>query len=363
MNEIRQDPSPRQDQGVGSHYGIAEEALTEPIDVRPYDNRQPSEAFLEDMFNFGVVAHAIAAADQLGLFQHLATGQQVRREDLQRVTATPYLLPELLKVLEFARIVETRGDLVRVGRQFESALTYRSFFTWLFGGCGRTLAAAGGDDRHDIPLDVHGRDRALVGLACGQFGAEHIDPYLLEIPELRDGRVIADLGCGDGSRAARMVEHLGVRVIGIDISGAALARARQMVSDRRPLDSAISLIQADVRSLVTPRQEFRTVEALVVALLGHDLWPFEECVRTLDNWRTAFPNAHTLVMCETVSAESFSGMGIPSLGYEYVHGAMAQRIPSLAEWREAFRQSDWALAGENRLEIPANTIVFVCHPG
>ena len=45
--------------------------------------------------------------------------------------------------------------------------------------------------------------------------------------EPRTGDVIVDVGCGSGVLAARLAEHAGTRVVGIDANAAALAFARQ----------------------------------------------------------------------------------------------------------------------------------------
>ncbi len=321
-------------------------------------SRTTEGASVVDIFNMGVVAHAISAAEKLGIFDALLSATSSHRLlPFPKEPRNP-AFEQVIHALDFAGIVDVRNDAVAPGKHFEDVLAYRGFFLWLFGACGRTLSAAGSTVPRPL-LDRYERDGALVGEASGKFGAIHIDPVLLSLPEVASARSIADLGCGDGSRALGLMKRYGTKVVGIDVSGPALGRAREAAADAG-FQGDLSLLEADVRDLRQPDPLYEEVECIILALLGHDLWPFDSCISTLNGWREAFPRASTLIICETVRGTSVDNLGIPSLGYEFVHGLMGQEIPAAQDWHRAFASSRWELEREERLDIPANTSIFIC---
>jgi SAM-dependent methyltransferase len=78
-------------------------------------------------------------------------------------------------------------------------------------------------------------------------------------------RSVLDLGCGTGSHAVRLAER-GFRVVGVDASGAMLARARQKA---RGLGASadLELREADIRSFRSP-ERFDAV-LMMFAVLGY----------------------------------------------------------------------------------------------
>jgi SAM-dependent methyltransferase len=78
-------------------------------------------------------------------------------------------------------------------------------------------------------------------------------------------RSVLDLGCGTGSHAVRLAER-GFRVVGVDASGAMLARAREKA--RAPgAGAALAFVESDVRGFRSP-ETFDAV-LMMFAVLGY----------------------------------------------------------------------------------------------
>lgn len=94
-----------------------------------------------------------------------------------------------------------------------------------------------------------------------RFAAE-----LVEAADIRPGELVLDLGAGDGTITARLVER-GARVIAFELHPQRAAHLR-----RRFEGCGVTVVSADVRDLRLPRRRFRVVAnppfAGVSAVLG-----------------------------------------------------------------------------------------------
>lgn len=86
------------------------------------------------------------------------------------------------------------------------------------------------------------------------------EPFLLSKLNLFNGCQVLDIGCGTG-RYLRLAAQPGVRVIGVDVSRAMLARTRRGITSH----SLISLVQASVTNLPFSPETFdRVISGLVL---------------------------------------------------------------------------------------------------
>lgn len=103
------------------------------------------------------------------------------------------------------------------------------------------------DGAADEYLDEHGDFLGDDGFVWCPEGLREDDAHLLGDPAGLAGRRVLEVGCGAG-QCARRLAALGARVVGVDLSGAMLDRARAL--GRRPGSPAVAgLVQADARRL------------------------------------------------------------------------------------------------------------------
>jgi hypothetical protein len=297
------------------------------------------------IFNSGVACFAVAHADRLGILDELGRSG-VYRFDPQ---AEPVVL-QIAYVLVAEGVVTGDPDagVLRAGPDMAEWLSLKGFFTWLFSASGEVLARGAGVRNGD-----------LVAAATADFGRRLIDPVLLASPELQKAAGIVDLGCGDASRLLRICDALGCRGLGIDISAAALDRAERNIHAAEA-GHLVSTRLGDVRDLPSLPPGY---SCALMCLMGHDLWPAAKCVEVLAGIRHA-SDCDSMILVETVQAERRHGhrvdSGVPSVGYEYLHALMNQRIPAEAEWDAVIGEAGWAIARKERLDLPANTIIYFC---
>jgi hypothetical protein len=304
---------------------------------------------VQTFFNGAIVAHALGTADELGLLDALA--------DSGEVASPPYGSARgALEALEYGGVVERVADRWLPGANFDAAVSYKGFFTWLFSASGATLAASGS-------ARPATRDGRLVARAAADFGRRHLDPSLLALPEWENVEGLLEFGCGNGSRLVSLVEATGAHGIGIDTSREAIADAHAIVREAG-LSARISLHVADARRLEACRIERSRVDTIFLALMGHDLWPEEQCLHTLRRWREMFPRCRQLIMCETVRRDACDDgeLRIPTLGYEYLHAVLGQYIASREEWLGVFSRGGWPCKRTVAVNVPALTEIFICEP-
>lgn len=315
------------------------------------------------VFNCGVLAHAIAAADQLGLFSCLEQAGQIILDDfaLEHGEAIIYLQP-VIRMLEVGGILvsgERSGEWLP-GPTYAEYVDVKGLFRWLFSASGDVLAVGPQPGREANAGCPEVRDGAEVSASTADFGRRLVDPYLFALPELRAAQGVVDLGCGDASRLLSVWKQWGIPGLGVDQSAAAIQRAQKLLITADAIDH-VKLLCSDVRALeagyIAP-----DYDVIMCSLMGHDLWPEEDCQVALGSLRSVFPSSRVLILCETVSSSNWSlGTQIPSLGYEYLHALMHQYIPSHEDWLRVLAKSGWRVSSVLPLKIPGETYIYVCH--
>jgi cyclopropane fatty-acyl-phospholipid synthase-like methyltransferase len=171
--------------------------------------------------------------------------------------------------------------------------------------------------------------------------------------------LVADLGSGSGERLLEVAErHPHARGLGLDIAPRAVDMATGEAR-RRGLEDRVSFQVADVRGL-TPRPEFEEVQLLTSFMMGHDMWPREQCIAQLRRLRELFPNAQRFLLGDTVRTTDVPDDDVPifTLGFEVGHALMGVYLPTLEEWQDAFTDCGWKLVATHTSEMLAGTVVF-----
>jgi SAM-dependent methyltransferase len=318
---------------------------------------------IDDVYNNTLTAYAISAAWELGLLERLAARERVdvagfaREHDLHAPA-----VEAIARGLALVGIVELGEDLRHAtrGPLFDDALAKKGFFYWLTRGCGELFATMPELVRNrNRTGDFVVRDYKAIGLAARDAGFSHVDPAFYRIVTDRGLRFGADLGCGSGERLIKLArQDEWFRGIGVDMAPGALALAAESVQ-AAGLADRISVVRGDATRM-TGRAEFDQVDFVCSFMMGHDLWPREECLASLKLIGEAFPAATDLIICDTYRSDlpPTSRHPVFTLGFETAHAVMGQEIPSLPEWMDVLAEAGWDRADVIDFELPPCTALM-----
>ncbi|WP_018685587.1 class I SAM-dependent methyltransferase [Actinokineospora enzanensis] len=326
----------------------------------------PAHNPVTETFNSALATAALSAAWEVGLLDRLHVDGPVSVEKfaVDHDLHAPTLLA-VVRALAARRIVvlDGRGH-AEPGPGFADAFRTKGFFHWLVRGCGELLTAnlpalAHNDRRDDAALR---RDSRAISVACRDIARNFFDPPFHDLLAGLDFDTAADLGCGSGDRVLGMLAgRPHARGIGIDIAKGALSVAREAV-DAEGLGDRVTLHLDDALAL-SARPEYAAVDLVTCFMMGHDFWPMDQCVRTLRGLREVFPNARSLVLGDTCRSTGLDAdFPMFTLGFELVHAAMGQFVPTLDEWHAAFDQAGWLIADRRMIDLPPYSFVYHLRP-
>ncbi|MGW5055271.1 methyltransferase domain-containing protein [Actinokineospora sp. NPDC004072] len=319
------------------------------------------------VFNSAVAASAIGAAweigalDQLNEHGKLEIAQFAEDNDLD-LDSTRAMFQALASV----GIVERSEAHVLTGPLFAETLRTRSLFHWLVQGSGALFSAMSSVLRR---ANRHGRyytrDAAAIGFACREINARFFDPVFWSVISGLDFPVrrVADLGSGSGQRLLDLMRAFPEATgIGVDVAAPVLEFADGELN-ASGLADRVTFVEADVLAL-QPRPEFTDVELLTCFMMGHDFWPRPNCVATLRNLRTLFPNARRFLIGETARNTEHKDTDLPvfTLGFELGHALMGVHLPTLADWHGVFAEGGWTCVHTHPVDTPAGSIIFELEP-
>jgi SAM-dependent methyltransferase len=325
----------------------------------------PARMTAADIYNAAVASSAISAAWELGALDELAADDKLEvadfaaRHDLD-LAATEALFHALASV----RVVERRDGAVFCDVNFAEVLRTRAFHHWLSRGCAELFADMTAVLRNENRVgEYFRRDSAAIAIACREINTNFFDPIFNEIVRSLEFTKIADLGCGSAERVIKVLKlRPGATGLGIDIADGALRVAQESVA-AAGLADRVSFVKDDATA-PRPRPEFADVDLLTCFLMGHDLWPREDCVVSLRRLREAFPNVRRLLLGDTARTTTIPDTDIPvfTLGFEVAHRMMGVYLPTLEEWNGVFADGGWRLIAQHRVETPADSVVFELEP-
>ncbi|MFD4672029.1 class I SAM-dependent methyltransferase [Lentzea sp. NPDC058450] len=315
------------------------------------------------IFNSAVAASAIAAAWELGALTELRESGTLKvpefagKNDLHEESTRG-----LFVALASVGVVSRDGDTVVPGEQFDEVYQAKSLFHWLMRGSAPLFAEIPSVLRNgNREGRYYHRDAAAISAACREANTQFYDPVFWPVLEGIDFEPagVADLGSGSGERLLQILKrHPQARGIGIDIASPAIDMARAE-AERQGVGDRLSFIEADVRKL-EPSPEFEDVDLLTCFMMGHDFWPRERCITSLQQLRKAFPNARRLLLGDNVRTTNVPDDEIPvfTLAFEFGHAMMDVYLPTLDEWLDVFDEAGWKCVEAHRVESLAGAVVF-----
>ncbi|MFD3549781.1 methyltransferase domain-containing protein [Streptomyces sp. NPDC058655] len=319
---------------------------------------------IDDVYNHTLTAYAISAAWELGLLERLDTSDRpvdlahfAREHDLDGPS-----VEAIARGLAIAEIVVLTPDLASAtpGPLFADTWAKKGFFYWLTRGCGdlfRSMPELVRNDRRTGDQVV--RDYKAIGLAARDAGFSYVDPMFYKIIADRGLTHGVDLGCGSGERLIKLAaQNPAFRGIGVDVAAGALALAGDSV-EKAGLSHRVSVVPGDATRM-EPRPEFAGVDFVCCFMMGHDLWPREECLASLKRIGEAFPAATDLIICDTYRSDLPPTEPHPvfTLGFETAHAVMGQMIPSLDEWTGVLAEAGWDRADVIDFDLPPYTALM-----
>jgi hypothetical protein len=315
------------------------------------------------LYNSTVAAWAIGAAWELGALDELRDKGVLDAYEFaaDRDLDAPSTLG-MFRALATSGIVLRDGTKVLPADSFEEIYQTRSLFHWLVRGSGELFRQMPAVLRNENRVgDFYQRDAAAIALACREISSFCYDPWFWSAMENLDFEVrcAADLGCGSGERLQQIMRwHPQARGIGIDIAPEAVKVAEKDAAVAG-LSRRLTFTEADMLTL-TPRPEFADVDLLTLFMAGHDLWPREQCVRTLRRLREIFPNAQRFLIGDATRSVGIPDEKLPvfMLGFEVAHDMMGTFIPTVDDWESVFEEGGWRLRRKHVIDMVASEVIF-----
>lgn len=317
------------------------------------------------IFNSFIASAAMAAAWETGALDELMNDDRLDVVEFARlhnldVEATRGMFTALASV----QITDVRDNKVTRSHNFDEAFRAKSFFHWLVRGSSDLFTRMPELMRNAERVgDFYQRDAAAISVACRDINAAFFDPVFWNAMSAVNFTKVADLGCGSGERLMQILRHFPeAQGIGIDIADGALQVATT-ASEKADLTERVTFVKADVCHL-EDRPEFEDVNLLTCFLMGHDFWPLDNCVATLQRIRETFPNVKKLLLGDTARTVAIPAPDLPvfTLGFEVGHALMGAYLPTLDEWKIAIEKSGWACAKRHLIDTPADTVIFELEP-
>lgn len=315
----------------------------EDIELRLVETLQPVRGmFLAQVAEFGLRSGLFERIDGAGLpADDLAEGLGWSGERLRG----------LLRYLAVEGVVtdpEGSPALTARGREI---LTFRAWYELLVGGYGSSLSDLDALMRSD--QEYAGRDGAMVGKgSCGisRYDAIPMVRQLLGGAD-RQGGVLVDLGCGDGTFLLDLCTGLELPGIGVDPHEPSVVAAREQAGRRGMAEQVrfdVGTAQDFVKSSVEDRDPcFVAAFSLQEVLEQQSRDAVVSTVRTILD----VPGAQLVVVevdhRPTDASVMHHGLGTAYYNpYYLLHQVTEQRLETRAFWAEVFAEAGAAVVAE-----------------
>jgi phenylpyruvate C(3)-methyltransferase len=315
------------------------------------------------IYNSAVAAWAIAAAWEVGALDEL---HEARTLDAGSFAARRGLDPAatagMFRALASVGVVQRRGPVVAAAGTFDEVYRYKSFFHWLSRGSAELF--------RQMPSvlvtqnrvgEFYRRDAAAIAYACREIDELCYAPTFWAAMERLDFDLstVVDLGCGSGGRVLDILaRYPRARGIGVDVARPAIEAARAG-SQAAGAAGRVTFVHADVLDL-DERPEFADIELITCFMMGHDLWPREDCVAALRRFRKVFPSARRFLLGDATRTAGVSDSDLPvfTLGFELGHDLMGVFLPTVADWESVFDEAGWELVRTNTIDMTVGEVIF-----
>lgn len=326
------------------------------------------------IFNSAVAAAAISAAWELGLLDELRNQKKVNLDQfITQHDLDKHSMQGLVTALAVADVVvkdEEDYSTVLPGRLLEETYLTKSLFHWLTIGSGGLFSRIPHVVRNSNRTgSFYQRDSVAIAYACRDINYQHFDPVFWAAMDGLDYSIhsVVDLGSGGGERLMQILDRYPAATgIGIDVAGPAIKVATADAA-ARGFEGRLSFFEGDAREL-SYRDDFAQVNLLTCFLMGHDFWPREKCVASLQRLRKAFPNAQRFLLGDTTrvllncpeSAHAVTDSNVPAftLGFEFGHAMMGVYLPTMEDWEGVFAEGGWHCRKRHLVESSYLSVIF-----
>lgn len=309
------------------------------------------------LFNAYVASSAISAATHIGLLDALARDLKV---DVGEFSTDRELDPAVIRsvadiLVRHEVFAALDDDVIVKGPEFDDVWRNQGYFLWLVRGYGEMLGQVG--ELAELPRRPEAisiRDGAAIARGGKDYGSRYVDHIVGDLIATLDFSVMADLGCGSANRIIQLARTYPTkRFIGVEVNSGAVEVARAAVRDAG-LQDRIEIVQDDISDL-RENPSYADVDAVISFFLGHDLWPEQNCLRTLETIRARLPRVRNFLLSDTYRSDGVTAP-IFTLGFELTHAVMGQEIPTAQQWEHLFDKSVWRLHQRQALEIAFSDI-------
>ena len=324
-----------------------------------------------NIFNSAIVAPAIGAAWELGLLDELRVQKEVNvhsftiQHDLDSGS-----MQGLVTALAVGDVVKHDQDTITAGRLLEEAYRTKSLFHWLTLGSGGLFSRMQYVLRNENRTETfYHRDPTAIVYACRDINRQYFDPIFWTAMDNLDFlfHSVIDLGSGSGERLMQILDRYPeVTGMGIDLAGPAIKHATVEALERG-FENRLSFIEGDVRE-ISYRDEFAHVDLLTCFMMGHDFWPRDNCVATLQRLQKAFPKVRRFLLGDTTRilinaprskyAVTEDSVPIFTLGFEFGHAMMGVYLPTMEEWEGVFVEGGWRCVRRHLIETQSLSVIF-----
>ena len=330
-----------------------------------------SQRAVANIFNSAIAAPAIGAAWELGLLDEL---REQKKVDIQKFATQHDLdsgsMQGLVSALAVVDVVERDQDTVVAGKLLDEAYRTKSLFHWLTLGSGSLFSRMQHVLRNEERTgSFYHRDSAAIAYACRDINLQYFDPFFwTAMDELGiEFHSVVDLGSGSGERLMQILDRYpGTTGIGIDLAGPAIKVAAAEAVERG-FEDRLRFTEGDVRRM-SYRDEFAQVDLLTCFMMGHDFWPRDNCVATLQQLRKIFPNARRFLLGDATrilldsarSKHAVTEENVPifTLGFEFGHSMMGVYLPTIEEWEGVFADGGWRCVKRHLIDTLSLSVIF-----
>lgn len=322
------------------------------------------------IFNSSIAAAAIGAAWEVGLLDQLREQKKLdvqgfaTQHDLDSRSTSGLVMA--LAVVDVVRREPGTNTIIVPGGLLDEALRTASLFHWLALGSGGLFSRMHCILRKDR---TYQRDSAAVAFASRGANMTFFDPIFFAAMDRHQSEFhsVVDLGSGSGERLMKTLERYpGTTGLGVDIAAPAIEVA-EAESAKRGLGHRLSFTIGDVCDL-TYREEFANVDLVTCFLMGHDFWPRDNCVATLQQISRAFPRARRFFLGDTTRillddptgrhAVTEHNVPIFTLGFEFGHALMGASLPTIDDWEGVFAEGGWRSVDRHLVQPPSLSVIF-----
>ena len=330
-----------------------------------------SKRAVASIFNSAIAAAAIGAAWEVGLLDELRDKKTV---DLQHFATQHDLdsgsMQGLVTALAVVDVVKYGQETVVAGRLLDEAYQSKSVFHWLSLGSGELFSHMQYVVRNKNRKGAfYRRDPAAIAYACRDINRQHFDPFFWKAMDELDDKFhsVVDLGSGSGERLMQILDRYPETTgIGIDLAGPAIKVAESEALERG-FGDRLSFMEGDVCD-ISYRDGFSKVDLLTCFMMGHDFWPRENCIATLQRLRKAFPQARRFLLGDTTrilldsprSKHAVTEDNVPifTLGFEFGHAMMGVYLPTMEDWESVFAEGGWRCVTKQIIDSQSLSVIF-----